>query len=271
MASNNPSFTAAPAAFDRIAEQYDAIFTDTTVGKAQRHMVWDALARAFSQGDSVLELNCGTGEDAFHLAGRGIAVTACDASSAMIEVARRRCEKAVNAKVEFRLLANEDLQQIHGDRIFDGAFSNFSGLNCTEDMYEVAVNLSRLLRPGSRLLICLWTRACFWEILWYLGRANLAKAFRRVRGMTIACVEGFPVSVWYPTFRQVRQTFGPWFRVRSIRAVGLVVPPSYVEPWARRHPGWIAALAKVDRVLGRLPVLRGVGDHVLWEFERIPS
>ena len=272
MASNNSSLMAAPAAFDLIAEQYDAIFTHTTIGKTQRHVMWDALTRAFSRGDSVLELNCGTGEDAFYLAGRGITVTACDASSAMIEVARRRRSgEAVNAKVDFRILANEDLHQLRGEQVFDGAFSNFSGLNCTEDMNEVAVNLSRLLRPGARLLICLSTRACFWEILWYLGRANFAKAFRRVRGMTVARVEGFPVPVWYPAFRQIRRTFRPWFRVQSIRAVGLAVPPSYVEPWAHRHQGWITALAKVDRVLCRLPVLRGIGDHVLWEFERIPS
>ena len=86
----NSNALAASAAFSLIAERYDETFTRTTIGKAQRKVVWDALTQAFSRGDHVLELNCGTGEDAFFLARRGISLTACDASSAMVAVAERR-------------------------------------------------------------------------------------------------------------------------------------------------------------------------------------
>ncbi len=124
---NSSSVMPAPAAFNLIAERYDAAFTCTTIGKVQRRVVWNALTRAFSSGDNVLELNCGTGEDAFFLARRGISVTACDASTAMIGVAqRRRSLEASTTNLEFRVLANEDLHQVQGD-IFDGAFSDFSG------------------------------------------------------------------------------------------------------------------------------------------------
>ena len=72
--------SAAGAAFDRIAQDYDQIFTNSLIGRAQRDAVWKVLTRTFRTNDKILELNCGTGEDAIFLAGNGISVIALDAS-----------------------------------------------------------------------------------------------------------------------------------------------------------------------------------------------
>ena len=45
------------------------------------------LEARFSAGHRVLELNCGTGEDAVFLARRGVRVLATDLSGAMVEAA----------------------------------------------------------------------------------------------------------------------------------------------------------------------------------------
>jgi SAM-dependent methyltransferase len=268
--SANPHALAAPTAFGLIAERYDETFTRTTIGKAQRGVVWNALSQAFSAGEHILELNCGTGEDALFLARRGILVTACDASATMVAIAKRRKSlEAAEANPNFRVLANEELYKLRDQRIFDGAFSNFSGLNCLADVREVASSLSLLLKPGSHFLACLSTRVCLWEILWYLAHGNMRKAFRRTAGHTIAQLEGVSVPVWYPTIGRTRRTLAPWFRLRAVRAVGLFVPPSYVEHWAQQHQLVIAALVKADRFFARFPILRGLGDHVLLEFERV--
>ena len=264
-----PSLSSASAVFDGIAERYDDIFTHTTIGRLQRQSVWDVLASTFSRGQHILELNCGTGEDALFLGARGISVTACDLSTRMIQVAqRRKLQIKAGANVEFQVLANENLTEVGGGHLFDGALSNFSGLNCVEDMRRVAASLGALLRPMARLLICLSTRVCAWEMLWYLASGDIRKACRRIPGHTIATVDGFTVQVWYPTLRQTRKQFAPWFHLRSVRAVGLFVPPSYAERWAQRHKHGVAACGKLDRLLGRLPVLRTIGDHMLLEFER---
>jgi SAM-dependent methyltransferase len=120
---------AASAAFDRMASSYDAVFTESAVGRAQRHVVWDALKRTFRAGQRVLELNCGTGVDALFLAGRGISVLACDASAGMIGVAeRRKADRLPPVSAEFRVLRNEDLELLGDAGRFDGVLSNFSGL-----------------------------------------------------------------------------------------------------------------------------------------------
>lgn len=262
----------ASAAFDRMAGSYDAAFTESPIGRAQRRVVWDALRRVFQPGDRVLELNCGTGEDALFLVGRGVSVLACDASAGMIEVAERRkaCE-APGASLRFHVLRNEDLDLLQATPPFDGALSNFSGLNCVVDPGQVALNLQGLVKPGGAVLICISTRVCLWEMVWHAARANFKKAFRRVRGSTVAQLDGVSVPVWYPTIRRMRQLFSPWFRLRSVRAVGLFVPPSYVDSWARRHTNLLTLLERMDQIFAGWPLLRGAGDHVLLEFERSRS
>ncbi len=262
----------ASAVFDTIAESYDELFTRSSVGRAQRGIVWRALESAFQRGNRVLELNCGTGEDALFLSRRGVSVVACDASARMIEVAQRRKDsEAPESSVQFQLLRTEDLGLMRSVQLFDGVLSNFSGLNCVQGLGSVAENLAALTKPGAPVLICLSTRFCLWEILWFALRASPRKALRRLWGTSTARVAEQSVRVWYPTIRSVRRSFAPWFRLTSIRAVGLTVPPSYVRSRTITHPKIIAQLEKIDRALGRLPIFRGIGDHVFLSFERLKA
>lgn len=259
----------AAAAFDRVAASYDETFTDSMIGRAQRKQVWTRLLSAFPLGQRILELNCGTGEDAQFLAERGRSVVACDASSAMIEVARRRVHNQVGlADLRFGQLANEDLDLMPRRPLFDGAFSNFSGLNCLEDLKPVARNLAGLVRPGGNVLLCLWSRACLVELLWYALHGQFQKAGRRLSGHAAAKVNELTISVAYHTVGQVRRAFDPWFELRTRQAIGLFVPPSYTEHWIRKHATTLALMEQLDRHCATWPLLRDVGDHVLLEFQR---
>src|ERR1700735_171352 len=159
---NIPVARANQAYWDLTAENYDSIFSDTVIGRVQRDAVWRELDKHFQAGMRILELNCGTGVDAVHLAGRGVHVVACDLSSRMIAAARRRLgATGLEALVDFRVLATEELESLAGDAPFDGAFSNFSGLNCVPDISPAARNLARLLQPGAKILLCMVGRFSF--------------------------------------------------------------------------------------------------------------
>jgi len=75
------------APFDVVSRTYDSTFSASEIGRAQRRSVWEAMDRTFQKGQRILEINCGTGIDALHLAGRGVEVVACDSASGMIAVA----------------------------------------------------------------------------------------------------------------------------------------------------------------------------------------
>jgi ubiquinone/menaquinone biosynthesis C-methylase UbiE len=259
---------AAATAFDGVAESYDEVFTNSMIGQAQRRAVWARLAGAFPRGSRILELSCGTGEDARYLVERGRSVTACDASPMMIEVAKRRRAIGITANLEFLNVANEDLGSLVGKNVFDGAFSNFSGLNCVADVRPFARSLAALVKPGSPVLLCMWSRVCVAEFFWYLFHGQLKKACRRFPGKATARVGGVIIPVLYPTVRRIRRAFSPWFELRSRTAVGLFVPPSYVEKWMSKHPQMLAGLEQLDKVLGTWPIFRDAGDHVLLELVR---
>jgi hypothetical protein len=72
--------------------------------------------------------------------------------------------------------------------------------------------------------------------------------------------------VWYPTPRSVARSLSPYFRLRSVRGIGILVPPSAAEPWISRFPRAVELLAGADRVLTAPFAL--AADHVLLHLER---
>jgi len=259
------------APFDTVAEEYDRKFTESQIGRAQRASVWEELAKTFRLGDRILEIGCGTGVDACFLANRGVRVFACDNSRAMIEVANRRITQANKSSfVHLRTLAAEDLAGLGGEPCFDGAFSNFGGLNCVEDLRGVAINLARLLRPGATAMLCLMGRHCAWELAWYLAHGNPRKAFRRVRrGKIIArLAPEATVRVHYPSVNSVFRLFSPEFHLKAWKGIGITIPPSYLESVVNRYPWCVQWMMRADSLLANTPIARGLADHVLLTFER---
>ena len=76
---------ATEAVFDEAAATYDSDFAGTTAGVWLRESVWSRLTPFIKPGMHVLDLGCGTGEDALWLARNACRVTAADGSPAMLE------------------------------------------------------------------------------------------------------------------------------------------------------------------------------------------
>jgi ubiquinone/menaquinone biosynthesis C-methylase UbiE len=258
------------SAFDKIAATYDQEFSDSLVGQAQRNCVWEEMDRAFSPGERILEINCGTGVDATHLAQRGVEVFAYDASPAMVSIAGRRVRgESLQDRIRLGILPIENLARIEGESLFDGLLSDFGGLNCVEDLPTLARDAARLLKPNAPALVCVFGRYCAWEILWYLGQLNPRKSFRRLRPVVQSEVgHDAPITVYYHSLSAIRRAFEPHFTLERSRGIGIAVPPSYLEALARRFPGVLAAASRFDQTLGALPVWRNLADHLLLIFRR---
>jgi SAM-dependent methyltransferase len=274
---SSPAAEGEASPFDAMASGYDAGFTHSLVGRLMREAVWSRLDAAFGPGDRVLELSCGTGEDAVHLARRGVRVLATDASAGMLAVARQKVAAAGLAElVEVAWLDLARLTQSHNQGAipaprlplsppFDGALSNFGGLNCVADQRGVARALAGLLRPGARVLLCVMGPVVPWEWGWYLARGEAQKAVRRLRPGGVAW-RG--LQIVYPSVGALRAAYAPWFSCRRVSALGALLPPSYAEGWAREHPGLLWALGRVERAFETMPPLPQLADHYLIELER---
>jgi ubiquinone/menaquinone biosynthesis C-methylase UbiE len=250
------------------AEKYDQAFAGTLVGKMWRDAVWQELDAGFEPGSRVLELNCGTGIDAIHLAHRGVSVLGCDISSRMIELARQNAAgQDLRPCPDFRVLPTEQLSTLGSELIFDGAFSNFSGLNCVQDLAEVRRNLARLLKPGARVFICMLGTFAVWEKLRAIAKRDWKNVVRTFQASDSASAQS-GVKVRYLSSRKIADSFAPEFKLRKWKGIGITVPPSNLEHWAGRFPAITRSLSRVDRLIGGLPLVRNFGGCILLEFER---
>jgi ubiquinone/menaquinone biosynthesis C-methylase UbiE len=253
------------AAFDTLAAGYDTDFTDTPVGQVLRRIVWARAAVLFRPGQRVLELGCGTGEDAVELARRGVQVVATDASQAMINVARTKAQRYGCNRVEFHCMPMEQVAVNLADQRFDGVFSNFGAVNCVRDVPALAAALAKLLKPGAPLLWVVMGRHVPWEWLWFALRGQPLKGLRRLRR------DGVPwrgLAISYPTPSQLNRAVQPHFEMRAIAPLGCVLPPTYAAPWLNHSPRVLAALTRVEHAAQRAPGLARISDHYLFEARR---
>lgn len=260
-----------PAAFDALAEIYDDVFTNSCVGQAQRASVWREIDRHFGSGQRILEINCGTGMDALYLAKRGAHVVACDVSREMIMLARRRlAREGLESSVDFRVLATESIREVGNVALFDGALSDFAGLNCVDDLSSVGSEVAGLLKPGAKFIVCVFGRWCLWEAVWYLAQGKARKAFRRLtrEARVVPLTDAAALRVWYPTLRDLKRAFAPHFQLEGWKGVGVAVPPSYVEFLAAHHQRVLEAAEILDRGFGRVPIVKSLADHIVLTFER---
>ncbi len=195
-------------AFDAVASSYDATFSGTAVGRLLRARVRALLGRQTAEicQTTVLELNCGTGEDALWLAQQGWQVLATDISPEMVAVTNTKAIMAgLGGSVRAEVCAIEEILRLHptpgpspegrGAAPFDAIdaetppplgvgviFSNFGGLNCLspESLQKLSIDLQLLMPSGCIFVAVVMGRFCWWETLYFLLKGKPREAFRRL-------------------------------------------------------------------------------------------
>jgi SAM-dependent methyltransferase len=254
-------------AFDGVAAGYGQSNVANSTLRAMRARVWDALDAFVPRGSHVLDLGCGPGFDAERLAQRGHRVTAIDWSPAMVEQARRRAGAAgVADRVNVLHAGIHEIDRLAPvDVRFDAACSNFGPLNCVDDLPAAARMIADRLTAGGVLVASVIGRVCPWEIALYLARGDRRRAFVRFRHDLVPVpLEGLTVWTRYYTPGAFERIFaGAGFSRVSLRALGLFVPPPYLDAFADRHPALVAALQRVEDYASAWPGVRACGDHFL--------
>ena len=251
------------AAFDSASTTYDVDFSGTRLGRLLRQRVWDILAEVFEPGQHIVELGCGTGEDAIFLARRGISVLATDASEGMLAVAQAKVRQAgLSDRVQLRHMNAAQLQL---DRTYDAALADFGVLNCVADRAGLGRGLADWLKPRAMLVAVVMGPLCLWELGWYALHGDLDRAVRRWRSGGLAQVGDGRLPVWYPSPNRLRRELGPAFQLRKLVGLGTLLPPSYLSHLVDRWPNLFTRLAPYD---ARVPGSPWLADHYLAVFER---
>ncbi|HLI93821.1 MAG TPA: hypothetical protein VKU83_09435, partial [Puia sp.] len=127
-----------------------------------------------------------------------------------------------------------------------------------------------LLRPGGQVSLTILSKFCLWETM-MLFRGKWKTAFRRplsgTRG-TRSRVEGYPFRCWYYSPASVIRGLGTGYDLLGVEGVCTLVPPSYIEGFAGKHPGAYRALRVLENKWKTKWPWRNIGDYFIISFRK---
>jgi len=252
--------------FSRKAEVYDAYCEGHPVICWARDVVRREVIQHLKIGESILELNAGTGADAAYFVQQGYHVHATDVAGGMISAIQNKI-KISNAQDRFTVqkVSFTELEKVKGAP-YDLVFSNFGGLNCIPDLHAVTKFLNQLVKPGGYVVWVVMPPVCPWELAQILrGRFHVAVRRLNPNGV-LANVEGAQVMTWYYSPSKVIEAFMPEFQLVQKQALSLFCPPSYMDRFPHRFPRLTRFLLQLDGQLGRRFPFHNFGDFVAYTF-----
>jgi ubiquinone/menaquinone biosynthesis C-methylase UbiE len=236
----------AAKAFSRQASVFDDLYGGNTIIGYKRWRVRSHTLNNLPEQGSILELNCGTGEDALFFAQNGYKVHGTDLSTGMLKQFEQKTI-AYSDKVSFEQCSFTELNKLRNKGPYDMIFSNFGGLNCTGELDKVLASFDELLKPGGVATLVIISKFCLWEML-LIFKGKFRTAFRRFfsRKGRKARVEGEYFTCWYYNPAYVVDKLGAGFEVLDIEGLCTIVPPSYIENFAEKHSSFYRFLVKQE-------------------------
>ncbi len=255
------------AGFDVEAINYDVNFTYTLIGKAQRAIVHHHLKKHLENPLHILEVNCGTGEDAIWLAKQKHVITATDISENMIAQAKSKTK--LNNLIFLQLDCLKIQEKFNPDS-FDFLFSNFGGLNCLtkKELNYFFENTASILQPKSKLALVIMPKNTLWEQLYFVLKGKFSEAFRRKKEKAIAPVSGESVSTYYYNPKDIVNLSKNNFKYIESKPIGFFIPPSYLESFVKKHQFLFKVLVMLDKWIKKLSFLSKYADHYLIVLEK---
>jgi ubiquinone/menaquinone biosynthesis C-methylase UbiE len=257
-------------AFSKQAAVFDALYACNTIVQYKRDRVRNHLLQHLPPASRILELNCGTGDDAVYLAQHGHYVHATDIAAGMQAQLMKKVENhKVNTWVTNELCSYTALNTLNNKGPYDCIFSNFAGLNCTGDLNRVLDSFHDLLRPGGIVVLVMLPGFCLWETLLVL-KGKFRTATRRFFSSAgrKAKIDGEAFTCWYYSPGYIKKQMKQKFTPLGTEGLCTIVPPSYIEHFAENHPATFSFLrAMEDRYKTKWP-WKNIGDYYIISFRR---
>ncbi len=251
-------------AFDDYAISYDLYFEENNITKILRKKIQTIFLSYFKKEDLILELNCGTGNDAIFLAQNGINIFATDISQKMIEVTS---EKILKLNLENNItLEQKSIENIFElqTKNFDGIFSNFGGINCVTNISNVFYDVNNLLKPNGIFILNYMNKFCLFETIAFLKKGKLKKAFERLHknGVDVKLQNEY-VKTYYYFANQIKQNSQKYFDIIQLTGLNFFSPnPNFID-FYNRHPKISNIFLNIENKVESIFPFYYFGDHAI--------
>jgi ubiquinone/menaquinone biosynthesis C-methylase UbiE len=259
--------------FDHIASNYDSVLSRSAIGQLQRKQVWRYLQKITPQlsGLEILELNCGTGEDAMLFSEKGFNIVATDVSEEMLKVTIQKANQfSMQSKVSSLYLELDSFDETVFDKKFDLIFANFGGLNCInpESLQMLLRKIPPILNPRGRFIGVVMPKFCLWETAYLIMKFRLKKAFRRLTNKEVLrSFEGTHIKMWHYNPSQVRKWAGEKFSKIATIPIGFALPPAHFEKRFINRKRLLLRLNAIGKRTENISFLSGMADYFLIDLE----
>ena len=256
---------AAATAFGKQAPLFDELYSSDTIIQYKRKRVRDHVLQWLQPGSHILELNAGTGEDAIFFAQQAHTIYATDISGEMqIVLIEKVKQQGLQNSITPELRSYTDLKNISDRGPYDLIFSNFAGLNCTDELPKVLQSFDSLMKPGGMATLVMLPKFCLWEFL-LLFKGKFKTAFRRFTGSkgAKAHIESEFFRCWYYNPSFIQKSLKDSFDMISLEGLCCIVPPSYLQGFAQKHPKMYQWLVKKENKWKAKWPWKIIGDYYI--------
>ena len=244
--------------FGNMADEYDAMRYTNIPVKKMREKFYKTVESYIKPPAELLEINCGTGIDAFHFANAGYNVRATDISDKMLMNAR---SKGSLENISFEKLNLSELNKIESK--FDIIVSNLGGINCLNDLNKLSKDVSKLLKPKGFFIASIMPQFCLWESA-LIFRGEFARALRRLkRNGTLANVGGEKVFVKYYSPQKFYNRFKNDFHLRETKGLCIFAPTQPASHWYKKHRSITRFLDFIDNKIESFYFSSFIGDYYI--------
>lgn len=252
-------------AFSKQSSVFDAIYSPNIIIQYKRQRVREHVGKFLKKQSNILELNSGTGEDAIYFAKQGNKVHATDISEGMQNILKQKVREALlEEAISTEICSFNSLKTLLDKGAYDFIFSNFAGLNCTDNLNNILNTLPQLLSENGYVTMVIMPPFCLWETFTFL-KGNFNTAFRRFRANkgVQANVEGKTFTCWYYKSSYIKKIAKEKFDVIAIEGLCTIVPPSYFENFPKKHPLFFQKLVSLENKLKAAWPFKYMGDYFI--------
>ncbi len=251
--------------FSSVYEEYEALSRDNFIDIARRTIIRKHVNKFLKPQDSILEINAGSGIDAVYFAKKGHSVLATDIAVASKIHIENKIRQSGLTNLSFQQCSFSNLENLDGN--FNCIFSNFGGLNCTDDLRSVFSGFEKLLPSGGFVSLVIMPKCYPWEMLTYFkGNKN---AFRRFEKDTVlATVGGAEINTYYHSPKKIKAAIGKNFKHIQTRNIGTFYPSAHFTSF-QKHQALLSKLIRFDDWMNQFLLMpKGVGDYYIITFKK---
>jgi len=216
--------------FDHISFAYNPLFSEHFIEQVQRRYVWKYLEKIAPElnGLDILELNCGSGEDALLFGEAGSNIVATDITEEVCRLTQAKTKQlTMQTRVRSHYIDPESFDETVFDKKFNLIFVNFGCLNSMHPDRLTAFfeKVPSLLSANGRLIAVTIPKLRWRQVYHFLLRFNFIRAWQKFHEKNTRIVNK-GIEKWLHTPHQLRQWSKEKFRLVCMKRVSYKYSPS---------------------------------------------